>query len=277
MNLVLRVGAHRTASATFQAYLRANIKALASRGISFGCEKSDTSTMTECCVLAGDRFIDNTEDVLRKADLYQDIAERVSRYTEQADLEVTRIAISIRNYESFWSSLLALKTAETGILPTHATLERLAQNPRRWRDMISELALALPKAEIIVLPFESYAGLPERALAHMTDRDNLPRNHAREWLNRAPALEHLRKMIEERDEQTARLPEGTGRWQPFDRMQQSLLREAYADDLFWLRAGADGLAELKEDKLSVRVRGMRAADGALRGRNSNGIEDRRLA
>ena len=34
---------------------------------------------------------------------------------------------------------------------------------------------------------------------------------------------------------------------PFDAAQAAALRETYADDLFWLKAGADGLATLTED------------------------------
>ncbi len=41
--------------------------------------------------------------------------------------------------------------------------------------------------------------------------------------------------------------DGEGRWHPFDSAQTAALREAYADDLLWLRAGADGLATLIEE------------------------------
>jgi len=41
----------------------------------------------------------------------------------------------------------------------------------------------------------------------------------------------------------AELPsDGLGHWQPFTKDQTAALRETYADDLFWLTAGADGLA-----------------------------------
>ena len=38
-----------------------------------------------------------------------------------------------------------------------------------------------------------------------------------------------------------------GRWRPFDDAQTAYLREAYADDIMWLAAGADGLASLAQD------------------------------
>jgi hypothetical protein len=40
---------------------------------------------------------------------------------------------------------------------------------------------------------------------------------------------------------------GSGRWLPFNRPQVVTMREAYLDDLFWLHAGADGLASIIEE------------------------------
>ncbi|MEH6740708.1 MAG: hypothetical protein V7695_19510, partial [Sulfitobacter sp.] len=43
------------------------------------------------------------------------------------------------------------------------------------------------------------------------------------------------------------------RWNPFNTEQAAYLREAYADDMMWLTAGADGLATLTEDPSRTRT------------------------
>lgn len=74
-----------------------------------------------------------------------------------------------------------------------------------------------------------------------------PQGHAREWLNRAPDLPELRAILRDGGAEVDALPEGDGYWQPFSGAERAALREACADDLFWLRAGADGLATLIEE------------------------------
>ena len=51
----------------------------------------------------------------------------------------------------------------------------------------------------------------------------------------------------------AHLAMGEGRWNPFNEEQTAKLREAYADDMMWLTAGADGLATLTEDHSHTRA------------------------
>ena len=70
------------------------------------------------------------------------------------------------------------------------------------------------------------------------------------WLNRAPELADLRAMLTERGLSTMHLPPGDGPWQPFSETQTARMQEHYADDLNWLAAGADGLAQLTEEAMS---------------------------
>ncbi|MEM8773423.1 MAG: hypothetical protein AAGF53_00235 [Pseudomonadota bacterium] len=311
MDLCLHIGAHRTARGTFQNYLTCNAEALAHLGIAI-CSpgmthnsllkvetpknykepRNDRLSRSEARVALNlARASDIGADWLVVSDtafigpigttqtnsLYADIGQRMARFCAAFDHKVRRIALNIRSYESFWASLLSAEI-ENGRAPLKTgDLEKLVQSSRRWRDVITDLACAMPGTEIQVMPFEEYAGMPERALEQMTNTTDLPRNYAREWLNRAPSLEYLRKIMEERGDNPERLPFDSGRWQPFDKAQQSQLREAYADDLYWLRSGADGHAVLKENKRTVRLRGSVATGRTDRGRRRNGIEDRHLA
>ena len=86
-------------------------------------------------------------------------------------------------------------------------------------------------------------GRPYDILQQAIDR-SAPRDTKNHWLNRAPDLGQLRRlMVEQRGDLDA-IPQGQGRMQPFGPEQIAQLRDAYADDMGWLMAGADGLAKL---------------------------------
>jgi hypothetical protein len=153
----------------------------------------------------------------------------------------------------------------------------MAMTPRSWRDVITDLACALPGAELLVMPHEIYASLPERKLAVMLGRGDVPRGHAREWLNRAPDLPELRRAVMRQGGSPATLPPQDGPWRPFSSPQRATMAETYADDLFWLRAGAEGLATLTEETDLERV-GQTSRDPRLtRGRHDGKEDTRRLA
>ena len=86
------------------------------------------------------------------------------------------------------------------------------------------------------------------------------------WANHSPDLPALRRVLDARGEDPARLPDGGGRWMPFSQAQSRALRETYADDLFWLRAGADGLATLTEEDGSTHKGPIPARSDDKRGR-----------
>ena len=62
----------------------------------------------------------------------------------------------------------------------------------------------------------------------------------------------------------------------FDSAQTAALREAYADDLFWLRAGADGLATLIEENGPGQA-GEHPPTGQTTRGHDNDDEERRMA
>ena len=93
------------------------------------------------------------------------------------------------------------------------------------------------------MPFEQHMGRPYDILEQAIDRP-APRDTKNHWLNRAPDLSQLRRlMVEQRGDLDA-IPQRQGRMQPFSPEQIAQLRDAYADDMGWLMAGADGLAKL---------------------------------
>ncbi|MEY8841023.1 hypothetical protein AB9K41_18505, partial [Cribrihabitans sp. XS_ASV171] len=176
---------------------------------------------------------------LREAMLYPQAAERVARHARAFGPALTDIVLNIRSPELYWASVMGFALARGYGIPDAAFLDRIAHDRRSWREVIAEIACAAPGARLWVLPFETFAGRPEAQLAAITGRP-APKTHSRGWCNRTPRLPQLRETVVA--EIAAALPEGEGRWMPFDAGQVATLRERYADDLMWLAGGADGCA-----------------------------------
>jgi hypothetical protein len=228
-------------------------------------------------IITDENMIGTPRTNLRDMRLYPGIGERMARYGAVLGGRVTRVVLSIRAQDAYWASCLAFSVARGAAIPSSLALEHMAMTPRSWRDVITDLACALPGAELLVMPHEIYASLPERKLAVMLGRGDVPRGHAREWLNRAPDLPELRRAVMRQGGSPATLPPQDGPWRPFSSPQRATMAETYADDLFWLRAGAEGLATLTEETDLERV-GQTSRDPRLtRGRHDGKEDTRRLA
>ena len=189
---------------------------------------------------------------LREARFYSTIRDRMMRYNRAFGGKVSRVVLSVRSLEHYWSSAMAHGVRRGFHLPQDKGLERILSGDRHWRALITDLAVAMPDADVVVYPFEDYIGRPDVQLTLMTGRENVPRKHTRIWSNPAPELSHLRQALADRGHQPDKLPDGEGRWQPFNTEQIAILRKAYAADINWLRAGADGMAKLIEDTGSAK-------------------------
>ena len=311
MEIILHLGAHRTASTSFQGYMRANATALAGQGIGYwGPEVTRDGVLSGVVPGAGwrgpsaqlerargrialrlqaaqaaglrqmlvsdENMIGAVRRNLRDRRLYAAIGERMARFAHAFDGRVTRVALSVRGQDAWWASALAYGVARGHRLPARDDLDRLVTVNRHWRGVIADLACALPGVEVLVLPHEIYAGLPEEKLRVMTGLKNPPRRAARDWSNRGSGLIALRRAVAARGGDATRLPEGEGRWQPFDPDQIQALQAAYADDLCWLRAGADGLARLCEETGPGEAGKHPPVGHTSRGQH-DGDEERRLA
>jgi len=280
MDVILHLGAHRCATTSFQNYLRLNSDGLLAQGVGFWGPRRTRNGLFRGilpgpCVATGrdlhrrgvgrvrmhlarsaglgvksllvsdENMLGTMRENLRLGDLYCGTGERLARYGEAFGGQITTVVLNIRSLDSYWGSVLGYGLIRGRGLPEPGLLQRLATNRRSWRDVITDMACALPDAQIWVLPFETFAGRPEAQLAAIA-RINAPKFHSREWLNPTLRLPQMRKLASELGENW-RLPEGDGRWQPFSPSETAMLREAYADDLMWLASGADGLARLMPD------------------------------
>ncbi|WP_370313424.1 hypothetical protein [Sagittula sp.] len=308
MQIILHLGAHRAATTSFQTYLRAHRADLEERQLGFwgpwrtrkgllhgvaeapespeqarratgrvrlaleGARKTGIARL----VVSDENMLGMPRRCLRQASLYPGAGERVARLA-QAFGQVNTICIQVRALDAWWASLIGHVIPRGEAVPSDDTLACIAANPRSWRELVTELACACPEAEIVVTPFEAFCDRPDRLLTVMSGLTHLPvARPGAFWRNRRLDLRGLRTTLSDRGEDPGHLPEGEGRYMPFTEGQRARLREAYADDLFWLEAGADGLATLKADPDPGRRRLTLAAGLKERGHTHDG-SPRRLA
>ncbi len=286
MDVILHLGAHRTAAASFRDALRRNGDALkqarvgvwgperTGRGLLAGAlfhPSSNTArtarratgrmrlalnqtaaTGIATLIVSDETMIGAVRSNIRARSLYPDLGLRMARVAQTFDGRISRVLLNIRAQDLWWSSAIASDVARGAPVPGYQALNAIAQCRRSWRDVITELACAIPNADLRILPFERFAGRSDAILnAGAGCTATLPTQGHR--LNRAPDAATLRSLLNERG--TAHtIPDGaTGRWTPFTPDQSAHLRAAYASDLAWLAAGADGLATLTQDPGRTRA------------------------
>jgi len=309
MDVILHIGAHRCATTSFQHYLRQNSTALTTQGLGFWGPRRTRSGLfrgivpgpgaatgrdlyrrglgrvqlsltrsaglgVRSLLVSDENMLGSMRENVALADLYCGAGERLARYGAAFDGRIRHVVLNIRSLDSYWASTLGYGLVRGRGVPGAATLARLASSRRSWRDVITDVACALPGAMLWVLPFETFAGRPDAQLTAVAGI-KAPKLHARDWLNATPRLPKLRELTSELV-QDWHLPEGDGRWQPFSTHQAAALREVYADDLMWLTGGAEGLARLMPDPEKNKMGISPPTNDMTRGRNDD-WQERRMA
>jgi hypothetical protein len=287
MDVILHLGVHRCGTTTFQQLLQRNTAMLRDAGLeSWTPDRTRAGLMAgliqrpedltpqiearalrssgivqievERLAKAGRRKLLISEENLtgavrnnlRESLLYPKLNVRLSRLGPALSQHVTTIGLSIRSYDAFWASSIAFGVAQGHAVPGLGKLDYLVAQPRRWRDVVGDIADAFPKAQIVVWPFERLGSQPDAQLAVLSGGIRLTHalNGCRDWHNPSPRLDKLRRILTMRGEveAAARLPEGDGRWNPFSEDQRTALRKQYHEDLAWFQSGADGLARFVE-------------------------------
>lgn len=282
MEVILHIGAHRTGTTTLQRFLQANHARLADqliaswgpdrtrRGLFSGLIKAPhritpdvTARATratglirveierlsaqgfEHLIVSEENIIGSMENNLFTRHLYPHARFRVGRFVPAFGDTCRRIVLGIRSYDRHWASSLGYLVKAGYGLPARDHVAQLALQPVRWRQIIRQVAEVFPDAELVVWPFEAMVAVPEQQLAVLSGR-NVPGpfQGARDWHNTGPGRDHLRALLAEMGDMKGRdrIPPGAGAWQPFTQTETAHLRALYAEDIAWLRAGADGLA-----------------------------------
>lgn len=287
MDVILHVGAHRTATTSFQHYMRDQRQSLTRRNIAFwgpdrtrrdifpglfrtmavnrwhhvarraeGRVKLLTRRAADrgvrSLIVSDENMIGTSALNFRKGALYPAIGERMARIAAAFDGQITNVCLAIRPQEWWWASGAALIVARGHPAPSASKCAAIARNRRGWRDVITDLACAVPGAQITVLPFDGIAGQPHKLLGALLHEETAA-GGGHHWRNASAPLQDLRRIMGQQGADPSILPAGQGRWQPFSPAQCAALREQYADDLHWLVAGADGLAQLTENPSRSRA------------------------
>ncbi|WP_187429239.1 hypothetical protein [Roseobacter fucihabitans] len=310
MKVVLHIGAHLTGTSTFQDYMHRHVAPLQEAGVRYwgpqqtrgglfrglfpeplnalvrdarrraegrvklrlrAVEASGAQTL----IVSDANMAGPLGDMIDDNRLYGGIAGRMARFARAFEGYPTTVVFSPRSLERYWSSALSHGVACGHTIPDRDKLRAIAQSLRGWREVITDLARALPGVEIRVMPFENFIGRSEVFLARAADVD-APKDMDRAWLNPAPNLAALRRALIARGIAGAVLPFGMDRWNPFTPEENAALRETYADDMMWLVAGADGLATLTEDQARTRA-GTTLPAGAQTQGHADEHEERQVA
>ncbi|WP_299144659.1 hypothetical protein [uncultured Tateyamaria sp.] len=309
MKVILHIGAHRTGTTSFQMYMRREAAGLQGQGIGFwgpartrkglfagiqpvpGLGATAAQRARGRILLQMDRAAQNGVGTLVVSDenmmgsvrrnlraraLYPDVGERLARYVGAFDGRIDTVILSVRALDHFWASTAAYGVSRGHAVPDAHGAMQIAMGARTWRDVVQDVACAAPGARIVVAPFETSAARPDTMLAIGTGA-SVPVDRTPDRLNKAPGPDALRSILTDRGEDPDQIARGTGRWTPFDISARAMLREAYADDMLWLVAGADGLATLTEDLDHARAGQTPPYGPRTRGHPPHDKQERRMA
>ena len=298
MDLTLHLGAHRTAARTLDRLIGANLPALREAGLAYwgraelqagfyggllgrpdrvtpelaGRAARSLGALEALCevleeegtrrlIVSAPRLIGSVTGMVAEGALYPLVSERLERLAPVLHPRCDRVVLTIRAYQTHWSSLVAEAVRRGAAPPGPETRARMASCPVTWRRLIEEIALALPEAGVVVMPYEAVAGRWDLILRLLGAPPHLPRTlpPGRDRLARGLGAGKLRMMRAERGAAAPDAPEeppaGTeGRWTPFTPAQEAAMTQAYAEDLAWLRSGASGLASWIESADATPLR-----------------------
>lgn len=307
MDITLHIGAHRTGTTSLQNCLMLNQGKLAGAGLAFWgprrtraglfdgliCNpgaidtEADRKARRSTDLISGEleqlektgvrRLIVSEENMigtqrnnLLTERLYLHAEERLSRFRTAFAGRRLRVALSVRSQDSYWTSVLSFCFLRGIPVPNLHKLERLVAQPCGWADLAAAAARVFPAAEIVIWPFEGFAGLPDWQAELLCGGEEFGcLRHRKHWHNAAPSRDNLRKSLVAQGADPDRIAPGEGQWQPFSVDQTAALRKEYADDLAWFRSGGDGTMTYMPD-----VQAHECWRGELRGHDHGRWEKR---
>jgi hypothetical protein len=183
MDVVLHVGAHRTASTTFQKTLGANRAALAEAGVVYWGPKCTRAGLlhgligrpaaqdagmramgvarvarrvraversgARMLLVSEENVLGSMQAALSGAGFYADARARVAVLAEAFGAHRLTIALAIRAQDAWWRSADGFLAARLGADRAHVLSDRLAAQPRTWRDVIGDVARAPERSQVV--------------------------------------------------------------------------------------------------------------------------------
>mgnify|MGYP002633337284 CR=1 FL=1 len=274
LEVILHIGAHRTGTTTLQRSLQQNHHNLTKNGLTLwgpkvtrggmfsgllrgaDAEPQETARLIarnkgvirveldrlatkgqKAVLVSEENMLGGIRGNLRSARLYPDVTARLARFADVFAPVCSRVALVIRPYEDFWASSLAHAIPQGHRMLDEDDLDRLVTQPRTWRGVINDVALAFPRAEIAVWEFDRLIGKTASQLRVLSGGNRALRlQQGAEWHNASKGRAALRAVLADRGgDQAAQIAPGDGRFMPFGAHHIEALRAQYAEDLAWLR------------------------------------------
>lgn len=286
LDVILHIGAHRTALGSFHALLGDNRARLSAAGVetwtpsrtrnglmSTLFRHPQSITLTDECraarscgvmriaqaeaanagvrhlIVSDPAMAGSRREMAAARLLYPLVGERLMRFAPAFEGQSVRLVLTIRALDGFWTSLLAARVMAGARVPSKADLDQLLRHRRRWRHVVEEAAAAVPRAKIVVMPHERFASRPEAQLEAMLGRPLAGLNAGAHRINGRPSLAQMRAVAELRPHLPAEgiLPRRAEAWTPFSPDQLAELALIYQADLSWLRSQSDQRIRFIED------------------------------
>lgn len=279
MTVHIHLGAHKTASTHIQATFKKNAAALAAAGVTIVRPKdvrTAVGTVRERMghplfkrlggrarrqaihrltglgapaahlVAADENTLGLCADIIATGTLYPDAGIRSALWQGMAARRDATVYLAVRAYPSFFAAVHAQAGRNARYEPLLASqAAALAALPRRWPDVVADIAAALPEANLILWAYEDYAHLRPEILRRMTGLTDLSPVAVRPM--RTPTAAAMRALAEAgqhgpvsqdlRAEIIARHPheKGASAYSPWTPEQRTQMRAAYAEDLIILK------------------------------------------
>lgn len=275
MDVILHIGAHRTASTFLQTHMATHRNVLADAGVVYwgpkitrgglfrgaigGVEPAMTWQQRRfngrCAmraaalrqsgaaklIISDENMLGSLRATLEDTKLYPDAGRRISAHAGGfADHRLT-IGLCIRSYAEWWTSSLAFRLPRGGAFPHTHLREHLVTQPRRWRRIVEELARVLPDATLMVWTYEALGDKPHLVVQDLCGVSTPPAIGDRRSVGRGP--ETLRAALADHGLSPSDIHWPDDQRLPFAPHEAEALDAQYAEDLAWLAAGAGGLAD----------------------------------
>lgn len=245
--VVLHLGAHRTGTTSLQRYLQFHQNDLHNQGIQLVFPPASRELPLQNLAIRNDRVLISEENMLgtmegnlQQAMLYPDVKIKLARYS-QLLMRVDIVFMSIRDLADWWTSAISFCVSRKCDLPSNQTLERIADSPRGWSDIVTDVRQIFPNARVVVREFGWKMDNPKQQLRQLTkwpawdETTGIKKSHNRRPTTNAIAM----AMVDRSDfDGLSRLPSG-GDFQPFGEKQLEALHSRYAADLEALGANTD--------------------------------------
>lgn len=206
MEIILHTGVHRTATTSFQHWLRANADTLADHGTAvweiqttrskrfslFGLpvdDPADTPRLRQATarmlrfdlsrlekqgiktlLISEENLLGGVRRALSQRRIYPEAVDRLNRLNRLFGDRITRFAFGLRSYADFWTSCIGLMAARGDVFSRGDDFSAIAADPRGWPDLAGEIADAFPNSAQSIWTFERFKADPRAQLTAILGR-----------------------------------------------------------------------------------------------------------